>query len=156
MADLTVLDIVKGFRHGLTRRPDVAALRDIRGKLDDPALRREAAEFIRFANSDDIRDRLTTQVIGLQRDVEELQSRLQGEQRRVSTIGVGGGVGIAGAGLVTAITLAVPALALLPVAAGLYMTFRYSKADEQLSQEITVCGQIIEELKAIRSELKNA
>ena len=73
----------------------------------------------------------------------------------MSTIGVGGGVGIAGAGLVTAITLAVPVLALLPVAAGIYMTVRYSKADEQLSEEITVCSQIVEELKAIRSELKD-
>lgn len=110
---------------------------------------------MRAANSDDTRDRLVEQLIGLQRDTEDLQSRLHSEQRLVSTIGVGGGVGIAGAGIVTAVTLAVPALALIPVAAGLYMTFRFSKADKQLSEEGAVAAQIVEELKAIRKELEH-
>jgi hypothetical protein len=155
MSELSILDIVQKLREAVANRPDAAALRDVRDKLDAPAFRREVREFMRAANSDETRDRLSGQLIGLQRDAEELQSKLLGEQRLVSTIGIGGGVGLAGAGIVTAITLAVPALALIPVVAGVYMTFRYSGADRQLTEEATICGQIVEELKAIRGEIKN-
>lgn len=92
-------------------------------------------------------------MIGLQRAIEELHAKLQNDQKLISTIGIGGGVGIAGAGMVTAITLTVPILAIFRVVAGVYMTVRYSKADRQLNEEITICGQIVDELKAIRSTL---
>lgn len=152
MNDLTILDVVRRLREVVTERPDVAALRDIRMKVDSAAFRREIREFMRTANSDDSRDRLTEELTGFQRDTEELHARLQNDQKLISTIGVGGGVGIAGAGIVTAITLTVPVIAVIPVAAGVFMTIRFAKADKQLNEEITVCSQIIDALKAIRSQ----
>jgi len=151
--DITILDVVRRLQEVVSDRPSVADLRQVRDKMDSRAFRREAAEFLRGANSDETRDRLAEELIGLQRTVEELHAKLQNDQKLISTIGIGGGVGIAGAGIVTAITLTVPILAIFPVAAGIYMTVRYSKADRQLNEEITICSQIVEELKAIRSAL---
>jgi hypothetical protein len=150
----TILDIVRRLSDVVINRPDVAALREMRSTVDSPAFSREIREFMRSANSDESRDALMAELTRLQRLIEELHARLVNDQKLISTIGVGGGVGIAGAGIVTAITLTVPAIAIFPVVAGIFMTFRFANADRQLNKEVAVCAQLVDELKSIRNELK--
>lgn len=149
----SIVEIVRALRDALEGEPSIDRLREVRATIDDPAFGREVVEVARMINEPDTGDVLRRSMVDLQRACEEIATRREGDLRRIGLMGIGGGAGLATGGILAAVAIAVPAVALLPFAGGVYMLIRYGLADRQIGEEIGLCRQIAEEIKIVRGRL---
>jgi hypothetical protein len=131
----SVTDVLDNF-------PNVADLRRLRDQLDSWLLRENIRRSLHGLNSPeqigDIRDNLRA----LQRKAEELQSSRENNRENVRLTGLGGGAGLVGGAIIAALSIALPIIAIIPAAGGVYLMRRSKSASGKFTEEIRLLEQI--------------
>ncbi len=122
--------------------PTIAELRHIREQLDSWLFRENVRQTLSGINSPERIAEIRDSLRHLQRKAEEILGQRDNQRETLRLLGLGGGAGIAGGALVTAMTIAVPAIAIIPVAAGVFMMWRAESSSRSMTEEIRLFEQI--------------
>lgn len=138
----TVVDAIDG-------SASISNLRKLRDQLDSWLLRDNIRKALHGLNSLERISAIRDCLRAIQRKAEELLSARDNEREIVRLVGLGGGTGLVGGAMVTALTMSFPAIAIIPAAGGVYMMWRARIASRSFTEEMRLLEQIAE----IASEL---
>ncbi|EAQ28809.1 hypothetical protein NAP1_14458 [Erythrobacter sp. NAP1] len=122
--------------------PTLHELRALRDSCDAQTTRRATFESFRGINNPNDADSIIDLHKKLIRDLEEKISSTREKRDQAKTVGMGIGGSVAGGGIVAALALAVPAVALIPIAGGAYCVWRGSENAKTLTSELTLYIQL--------------
>jgi len=152
MSKVTIHALINALTGQIGDRPDAATLAGILERIDSRAFALEIKEYRRGLNDPDALNDFEDDVLRFRRDIERLRAALDYDRQQLGVIGIGMGVALVGGGIIAAVSIAVPPLALLPIAAGgMVLGTSYSRG-KQISREIALCDQMIERLKGLQRD----
>lgn len=123
-------------------QPTLAELRRLRDTCDSQTTQRATAEAFRGINNPDDSDQILDMHRRMIRALEEKISETSEKRDQAKVIGIGLGTSVAGGGILAAISIAVPAVAFIPIAGGAYCVWRGSENSKILTAEMTLYTQL--------------
>lgn len=140
----TIPALIEGFVEAMNGKATNRQLEVIRGHMDSWKFRENVRTSLRKLNDPDEIARLRDGLRRLQRATEGLASRRQNGRELFRIGGFGGSIGLFGAALVTAVTIATPAVLFIPITGSAAFAGFAAYQSKKASEEITILGQIAE------------
>lgn len=130
-------------------QPTQAELRKLRDRCDSQAIRRAAREILRSLNHTETRDQVLDHHKRLLRAIEEKVEQTRERKDQAKLIGIGMGSAVTGGGIIAAISIAVPVVAVIPILGGAYCLWRGSENAKFLAAEQTLYEQLREAVRQL-------
>lgn len=137
-----LLELLDQVTYAVDGELTVVELRRLRDSCDSQSIRRATTEIYRGINNPADADNIRDWHRRLIRALEEKISETSEKREQAKIVGIGLGTSVAGGGVLTAISIAVPAVALIPIAGGAYCIWRASENARALSAELTLYTQL--------------
>lgn len=146
---MTPYETLLSIEDRLSQDPGETELTQIRDRLQSRGYRKGLLDFFRERNFAPGYDDDLVRIANL---ADQKRAERSLDASRIATLGLGGGSSLVVGGIFTAITLTggAAAIALIPIAGGLYMSARSYSAQGQLAREELLLKQITEELRELR------
>lgn len=142
-------ELVDEITAAVAGQPTHVELRKLRDKCDSRAVQRAVQDAVRGINDPEKKDEVLDRFQRLLRAIAEKAARLKEQKDQANTIGIGVGSATTAGGIVAAITIAVPVVAIIPVLGGAYCIWRGSENAKVLSIERTLYEQLQEAVEKL-------
>ncbi|KPF63962.1 hypothetical protein [Porphyrobacter sp. AAP60] len=135
-------DLFGEIRKAVEGQPNLRELRILRDTCDSQSTLRATADAFRGINDPDEVDSVRDMHRKLIRALEEKIATTTERRDQAKVVGIGVGTSVAGGGVVAAISIAVPAVALIPIVGGAYCVWRGSENAKALTSELALYIQL--------------